>query len=413
LKALIKMIIKEFMSYSKSVRIALYIMFFLAAGFIVFGIQILFWGLGYTDMSNAYPFGLWIIGDLGLVALGGGAFATGFTFYICRRKNCGSIINSTVLLGFLCYLFTLVFLVLDIGQPLRAWFGYIYPNWGNHIFPNSMMTEVIWCLSIYFLILCIEMTPIVLKHKILDKIPVLNKIGHTLHNIMWIFAAIGTFLSFFHQGSLGGGLWGSLYAKASWFRPHFFFLAIVGAVAGGTSFMSLCAYLAGKVTKRELVQSDTFWTMTKISGYMYIFYIIFRLYDIISLSIKYVPSFDRRFADIIGGGYYGWWMIVLELIFAIVAVIFLLNNKIRSKENYFLLGVGGGTLSIVMAKLSTVLNGSSVPNFPWEKFASYNPTIQEWFIMLGGLSIMAMIYMWCVKYLPLFPNTNTCEADRI
>jgi menaquinone reductase, integral membrane subunit len=412
LKALINKIIEEFMSYSRSVRIALYIMFFLTAGFIIFGIQIVFWGLGYTDMSNSYPFGQWIIGDLGLVALGGGAFSTGFTLYICRRKNCGPIINSTVLLGFLCYLFTMIYLFLDIGQPARFWFGYAYPNWGPHIFPNSMLTEVVWCLTLYFLILCVELTPVVLKHKILDKIPVLHKIGHTLHNIMWIFAAGGTFLSFFHQGSLGGGMWGTLYAKASWFRPHFFFMAIVGAVAGGTSFMSLCAFLACKVTKRQLVPSDTFWAITRISAFMYIFYIVFRIYDLISLAFKYVPSFDRSYGDLLGG-YYGWWMIALELILAVIAVVILVNRNIRQKEKLFLTGVASGTLSIVMAKMSTVLHGSSVPNFPWEKFASYNPTIQEWFIMLGGLSIMAMIYMWCVKYLPLFPNTNTCEADQI
>ena len=59
MNALIKKIKDEFNGYSKNVRIALSIMFFLAAGFIVFGIQILFWGLGYTDMNNSYPFGQW------------------------------------------------------------------------------------------------------------------------------------------------------------------------------------------------------------------------------------------------------------------------------------------------------------------------------------------------------------------
>ncbi len=409
MKDLINTVIEEFMSYSRNIRISMYIMFFLAAGFIIFVIQIFFWGLGYTDMNNAYPFGLWIIGDLGLVALGGGAFATGFTFYICRRKSCEPIINSTVLLGFLCYLFTFVYLGLDIGQPLRFWFGYAYPNWGNHIFPKSMLTEVFWCLSLYFLILCVELTPVVLKHKVLDRIPILHGIGHFLHRIMWIFAAAGTFLSLFHQGSLGGGMWGVLYAKASWFRPHFFFLAIAGAIAGGTSFMTMCAYLACKVTKKELVPKETFWTITKISGFMYIFYIVFRIYDIVALNIKYVPSFDRKFSDIMSGGYYGWWMLVLELLLAVTAIICLLVKKYRSQEKFFLIGVASGTLSIVTSKLSVVLNGSSVPNFPWKEFASYNPTIQEWFIMLGGLSIMAMIYMWCVKYLPLFPHADTCE----
>ena len=408
IKQCINKIKEEFNSYSKKVKIALYILFFFVAGFIVFAIQILFWGLGYTDMSNMYPFGQWIIGDLGLVALGGGAFTTGFVLYIFRNDKLAPMINSTVLIGFLCYLFTLVYLVFDIGQPLRAWFGYTYPNWGPSLMPASMLTEVVWCLTLYFCILFVELIPVALKHKILDKIPALHYIGHYLHRLMWIMAAAGTFLSFFHQGSLGGGMWGVMYGKAVWFRPHFFFLAIVGATAGGTSFMTLCAYVAGKVMKKEVVPSATFYAMAKISGTMFIFYLIFRIYDIVMMSVKYVPSFDRKFTNLLGG-YYGWWMLILELFFAVVAIVLLLVKKFREQERLFLIGIVSGALSITVSKLIVVLNGSSVPNFPWKSFIGYNPTIQEWFIMLGGLSVMALIYMWFAKYTPLFPHAEKQE----
>ncbi|MCU0846185.1 MAG: hypothetical protein MUC76_14845, partial [Spirochaetes bacterium] len=66
----------EWNSYSKNMQIALCVLFGLAALFVIFAIQILFWGLGYTDMNNNFAMGIWIIGDLGLVALGGGAFFT-------------------------------------------------------------------------------------------------------------------------------------------------------------------------------------------------------------------------------------------------------------------------------------------------------------------------------------------------
>jgi Ni/Fe-hydrogenase subunit HybB-like protein len=405
----IKRIKEEFDSYSKSVRIALYVMFFLAAGFIVFGIQILFWGLGYTDMNNGYPFGQWIIGDLGLVALGGGAFTFGFILYIFRNDKLAPIINSTVLLGFLCYLFTFVYLVFDIGQPLRAWFGYTYPNWGLHLMPTSMLTEVVWCLTLYFMILFVELIPVVLKHKILDAIPALHHIGHYLHKIMWIFAAAGTFLSIFHQGSLGGGMWGVMYAKPEWFRPDFFYLAIVAAIAGGTSFMALCAFLAGKVMKKEVVPAATFYAVAKISGIMMVAYLAFRIYDLAVRDLVYVPMFDRRFTNLLSP-YYGWFYIP-ELLLAAVAIIMLLVKRYREQERLFLTGVASGTMAITLSKLSVVLNGSAVPNFPWKQFSFYSPTIQEWFIMLGGLSIMALIYMWCAKYLPLFPHAVKHEAE--
>ena len=58
-----------------------------------------------------------------------------------------------------------------------------------------------------------------------------------------------------------------------------------------------------------------------------------------------------------------------------------------------------------------MLNGSSVPNFPWKGFIGYNPTIQEWFILLGGLSVMILIYMWFAKYTPLFPHAEHAHHE--
>ncbi|MBN1497767.1 MAG: polysulfide reductase NrfD [Spirochaetes bacterium] len=412
IKQFIDFLKKEFNSYPKNIKITLGVLMFFVLGFIIFGIQILFWGLGYTDMSNVYPFGQWIIGDLGLVGLGGGAFTTGFLLYIFRNDKLTPLINSTVLIGFMCYLFTLVFLVFDIGQPLRAWFGYTYPNWGPHLMPQSMLTEVVWCLTLYFCILCVEMIPVVLKHKVLDAIPALHYIGHYLHRLMWIFAAGGTFLSFFHQGSLGGGMWDIMYGKASWFRAHhiYFFVVIIGATAGGTAFMTLCAYIAGKVMKKEVVPKETFHSIAKVSGIMLSVYFVARIIDVSLMATKWTPLFDRSFAGMMGG-YYGWWMLAVEFILLIVAISMLLIKKNREQEKTFLVGISTGAGALFVNKLFVVLNGSSVPNFPWKSFAAYNPTIQEWFIFLGGLSVMVLIYMWFAKYTPLFPHAEHAHHE--
>ncbi|HPB82354.1 MAG TPA: polysulfide reductase NrfD [Spirochaetota bacterium] len=398
----------EFNSYSRNIQISLYVLFALVVLFGIFAIQVLFWGLGYTGMDNNFAWGVWILGDLGLVALGGGAFFTGFFLYIFRVDKLEPIINSTVLLGWMCYLFTLVLLLFDIGQPLRAWFGFAYPNWGPHLMPISMLTEVFWCLSLYFCILCVELVPVVLKQRLLDRYPVVNAIGHYMHKLMWIMAAAGTFLSFFHQGSLGGGMWGVLYGKAQWFRPHFFFLAVVAATAGGTSFMMLIPWIAGKVMKKEVVPKETFYTLAKISGFMFIFYFSFRIYDIYSMAVKYVPAADRSYLDM-WGGIYGIWMLALELVLCLVPITMYLIKKFREQEKTLVTGFIAGVSAIVVSKMNVLLHGFSVPNFPWKGFTTYSPTVQEWFVFFGCIAIMTLIYMWFAKYTPLFPHLNHHE----
>ena len=60
-------------------------------------------GLFHTNMDNRFAFGLWIYLDLTVIALGAGAFFTGFLLYILRRNELKAVINSAVILGLICY----------------------------------------------------------------------------------------------------------------------------------------------------------------------------------------------------------------------------------------------------------------------------------------------------------------------
>ncbi len=172
-------------------------------------------GLGTTGLDDYFGFGLWITFDLAVIALGAGAFFTGLLRYILNIDPLKNIINLTVIVGFICYSGAMLILVLDIGQPLRAWFGYWHAN------VHSMLTEVIFCITCYCLVLVIEYVPLVLEQKQLYKNRLLHNIAHNMHLVMPLFAGIGAFLSTFHQGSLGG-MYGVLFARPYAFRDGFF-----------------------------------------------------------------------------------------------------------------------------------------------------------------------------------------------
>src|SRR5450432_3461440 len=85
-------------------------------------------GLNQTNMDNRFAFGLWIFLDLTIIALGAGAFFTGFLLYILKFKELKAVINSAVVIGVVCYSGAMAALMVDVGQPLRAWFTFWYPN---------------------------------------------------------------------------------------------------------------------------------------------------------------------------------------------------------------------------------------------------------------------------------------------
>ena len=79
-----------------------------------------FKGLNQTNMNDYYGFALWIWADLAVIAVGGGAFFTGFLRYIFGKDELKNIINYAVLIGFICYSSALLILAIDIGQPLKG-----------------------------------------------------------------------------------------------------------------------------------------------------------------------------------------------------------------------------------------------------------------------------------------------------
>ena len=140
-------------------------------------------GLNQTNMNNAYGFALWIWADLGVIALGGGAFFTGLMRYVFGKDELKYIINYAVLIGFICYSSALLILAIDIGQPLRGWFIFWHAN------VHSMLTEVAFCLTCYFGVLCIEYLPLILENKQVDRVPFFHNLSHNMHEIMVVFAA--------------------------------------------------------------------------------------------------------------------------------------------------------------------------------------------------------------------------------
>src|ERR1700690_1682074 len=235
-------------------------------------------GLNQTNMDNRFAFGVWIFLDLTVIALGAGAFFTGFLLYILKKDELKAVINSAVVLGFICYSGAILVLMIDVGQPLRAWFTFWHPN------VHSMLTEVTFCLTCYLTVLAIEYLPLLLKNRRLRQVPSFLVFEFELHRVMYVLAGVGTFLSFFHQGSLGG-LYGVLRGRPFAFRkalgvwPSTFFLFILSAAAVGPSFLILTTWIVEKITRKRLVKDRVFVLLARISGILLIVYVLLKTVD--------------------------------------------------------------------------------------------------------------------------------------
>ena len=367
------------------------------------GFMVLWKGLNVTGLNDSFGFGLYITADLAIIALGAGAFFTGFLTYVIGKKELKDIINLAVVIGFICYTGAQLVLLLEIGQPIRGWFSFWHPN------VHSMLTEVIFCITCYTIVLTVEYIPLILENRQLDKVPEFHYFSHNLHEIMVVFAATGTFLSFFHQGSLGG-LYGVMFARPFAFRAGFFiwpwtfFLFVASAIASGPALTILVCKMVQGVSRKQLVGREAISLLAKVTGYLLTFYLIFKFLDTWWWATQTAPKMGMSFTEFFQGPY-GMWLLVAELgVCGVLPAIILLIPKAREDDVLLIVACVLNCTGIVINRFVFTIQNLALPVLPFEELQIYVPTWTEWAPTVGVLAYGALLLSLSYRYLPMFPR---------
>ena len=365
-----------------------------------------FKGLNQTNMNDSYGFALWIWADLAVIAVGGGAFFTGFLRYVVGKDELKNIINFAVIVGFCCYCSAMLILAIDIGQPLRGWFIFWHAN------VHSMLTEVAFCLSLYLTVLGIEFLPLLLENRKINQNPFCHNLAHNMHEIMAVFAATGAFLSCFHQGSLGG-VTGVLYGRPFGMRegifiwPWTFFLYTWSAAACGPCFTMLSCKITEMLTGKKLVKDNVYDLLSKISGWMLATYMVAKIADTIWWAVVTLPKTGFTFMQFYNNSnnYHGLWILILEIVICgIVPAAILLKKEWRQNSRLFITALTLAVVGVCLNRWVMVMQPMAMPVMTFDTWVLYFPSWQEWATTIlpvaGGILVVALSY----RYLPVFPQ---------
>jgi molybdopterin-containing oxidoreductase family membrane subunit len=361
-------------------------------------------GLNQTNMDNRFAFGLWIFLDLTVIALGAGAFFTGFLLYILKLEDLRAVINSAVVIGLVCYSGAVAVLAVDVGQPLRAWFTFWYPN------VHSMLTEVTFCITCYLTVLLIEYLPIVLRNRKLREVPSFLVFEYQLHKLIYVLAGVGTFLSFFHQGSLGG-LYGVLRGRPFAFReglaiwPSTFFLFILSAAAVGPSFIVLTTWLVEKITRKRLVRPRVFDLLARISGLLLAVYVLAKTVDTLVWINRTSPESGFPAAQFYNWAPFGTWILVAEIVlFGLAPALVLLTPRFRARRGWLVAAAAMACFGVALNRFVQTVQTLAVPTLSFDKFLSYFPSWQETGTFLAVVAYGVLVYSFSFRYFQLFPE---------
>jgi len=337
-------------------------------------------GLGATtNLSKAFPWGVWISFDLATVALSGGAFTLAALVYVFHFESLHAAVRPTVLAGLLGYSSVLVVLLFDLGRWDRFYNVFLHPNF------SSALLEVSWCIAAYSMILFYELSPVLLQNSRWRRLlPIIKK--YTIPIVI-----VGVTLSTMHQSSLGTmfvimsprlhPLWYSMLL------PVFF---LVSSLAAGISMViagaTISYWLFGRSLKLKTI-AQLAWFLPWILG----FYLVLKFGELIIAN-----ELDLPFA----GGMYGFLFWAELIVGAVIPIILFAFKQIRTSRS-------GALFGSILIMGGVILNRFDVTWFAMKPIEGevYSPHWMEIAILVGVVAGIITVYSLVARYFPVYEET--------
>jgi Ni/Fe-hydrogenase subunit HybB-like protein len=345
-------------------------------------------GLGaVTNLSDAFPWGLWIGFDLLCgVGLAAGGFTITAAVYIFHLDRFRPIVRPTVLTAFLGYALVIVALLLDLGKPWNIWRPLVTWN------PHSVMFEVAWCVALYSTVLALELSGMVFERLGWRRAARAQK-ACTVPLVL-----IGVLLSTLHQSSLG-----ALYLIAPaklhplWYTAALPWLFWTSAIAAGLAMVIVESRLSSRAFGRQLELP----LLTDLSRALVValgVFAVFRVEDLVgrgALGRAFEPTYEAA-------------MFHLEFLLGVVVPFgLLLFPGIRGNSR----GLYGAALLVVMGFVANRLN-VSITGLEGAAGVRYVPAWPEVAISMMLVAVGFAAFALAVRYLPVYPEPETGADGR-
>jgi len=268
-----------------------------------------FYGLGgATNLSDRFPWGLWIGFD---ILCGVGLAAGGFTLvaivHIFAVERYKPVLRPAILTAFLGYVLVVVGLLYDLGRPDRLWHPLVMWN------PRSVMFEVAWCVTLYTTVLFLEFLPMVCErfgwHRPMAWI----------HKISVPLMIVGVLLSTLHQSSLG-----TLYLIAPeklyplWYTPILPLLFYISAIGVGLAMTIFESWHSSRAFGRAL-ELPLLASMARVLAVLMSVYLWIRFLDMMHRGVFGLLAQNRTET----------WLFALEIALMAAPTLLLYQARVR------------------------------------------------------------------------------------
>jgi molybdopterin-containing oxidoreductase family membrane subunit len=352
---------------------------FMAAGALSY-VQQYNYGLGLTGMSRDVSWGVYIAQFTFLVGVAASGVMVVLPYYLHNYKTFAKITILGEFLAVAAVSMCLLFIMADLGQPLRALNVLLHPT------PNSILFWDMIVLNVY-LFLNILVGWVVLTAEKKDVAPPKWIKPFIYISIPWA-VSIHTVTAFLYAGLPGRHFW-----LTAILAPRF----LASAFAAGPALLILLCLILKRVTKFDAGQ-EAIQKLVTIVSYAALINVFFVLLEFFTSYYSNIPghmhTLDYLFFGLHGHNQLVPWMRV-STIFGIIAIVMLLVPVTRKREDTLAIACVLLFISLWIDKGIGLVIGGFVPS-PLEEITAYSPTFNEIMITLGvwatGFFILTVLY---------------------
>ncbi|MCF8024704.1 MAG: polysulfide reductase NrfD [Desulfobacteraceae bacterium] len=351
----------------------------IAIGFF-FYVRQLYFGLGITGMSRDVSWGFYIAQFTFLVGVAASAVMLVLPYYLHDYKTFGKITVIGEFLAVASVLMCILFIVVDLGQPMRILNVILYPS------PKSMLFWDMIVLNGYLFL------NIIIGWNVLDAerngVPPEKWLKPLIYiSIPWA-VSIHTVTAFLYCGLPGRGFW-----LTAILAPRF----LASAFAAGPAFLILLSFIIRKVTRFD-PGTTAIQTLAKIVVYATLANLFFFLCEIFVAAYSQIPShlahLEYLFFGLHGHGVLVPWMWT-SIALVVAAIILLVIPQARRNETTLGFACVFVFIGIWIDKGLGMISGGFIPN-PLHEITEYVPTVPEAIITIGvyavGFLVLTLLY---------------------
>ena len=351
----------------------------IAVGFVVYLRQLDF-GLGITGMSRDVTWGFYIAQFTFLVGVAASAVMLVLPYYLHDYKTFGKITVLGEFLAVASVLMCMLFIIVDLGQPMRLLNVIFYPT------PNSMLFWDMIVLNGYLFL------NIVIGWNVLDAERNNTAPEKWIKPLIYLSipwaVSIHTVTAFLYCGLPGRGFW-----LTAVLAPRF----LASAFAAGPAFLILLSFIIRRFTNFD-AGTKARQTLAKIVAYAVLANLFFFLCEVFVAVYSQIPEhmshLQYLFFGLHGHDALVPWM-WSSMALMVLAVIFLIIPAARQNETTLIFSCAFVFVGTWIDKGLGMISGGFVPN-PLHEVNEYIPSIPEIVITIGvyalGFLVLTLLY---------------------